>query len=39
MILNNIIGISACVMMYLSRHVESYEIVIVGRLLVGISCG
>ncbi|WAQ99525.1 GTR1-like protein, partial [Mya arenaria] len=39
MILNNIIGIAACVMMYLSRTAMSYEMVIVGRLLVGICCG
>lgn len=39
MILNNIIGIAACVLMYLSRTAEAYEMIIAGRLLVGISCG
>ncbi|XP_045193213.2 solute carrier family 2, facilitated glucose transporter member 1-like [Mercenaria mercenaria] len=39
MIINNIIGIAACVMMYLSRTAMSYEMIIVGRLLVGISSG
>lgn len=39
MILNNIIGVAACVMMYLSRTASAYEMIIVGRLLVGISCG
>ena len=39
MILNNIIGISACALMYFSHDAKSYEMVIVGRILVGISCG
>lgn len=39
MILNNIIGISACVLMYLSRTALSFEMIIVGRLIVGVSCG
>jgi len=39
MILTNIIGVSACVLMYLSRTAASYEMVIVGRFLIGLCCG
>ncbi|KAL4216553.1 Solute carrier 2 [Mactra antiquata] len=39
MILNNIVGILACVLMFISRTTDAYELIIVGRFLVGISCG
>ncbi|XP_060600218.1 glucose transporter type 1-like [Ruditapes philippinarum] len=39
MIFNSIIGIAACILMYLSRTAMSYEMIIAGRLLVGISSG
>ncbi|XP_053390309.1 solute carrier family 2, facilitated glucose transporter member 1-like, partial [Mercenaria mercenaria] len=39
MMLNNVIGIAACLMLYLSRTATSYEMIIIGRLLVGFSCG
>ncbi|KAK3577353.1 hypothetical protein CHS0354_008451 [Potamilus streckersoni] len=39
LIINNLIGIAAAVMMYISRTAGAYEVIIAGRFLVGINCG
>ena len=39
MIFNNIIGALAAVLMYFGRTADSYEMIIAGRLVVGIYCG
>lgn len=39
MIFNNIIGAAAAVLMYFSRTAGTYEMIIAGRLVVGVNCG
>ncbi|GMT14152.1 hypothetical protein PFISCL1PPCAC_5449 [Pristionchus fissidentatus] len=39
LMLNNIIAFIAAVLMTMSKYVEAYPMIIVGRLLIGINCG
>ena len=39
MLLNNILSSIACILMFLSKPIHSYEALIVGRFLIGLSCG
>ncbi len=39
MFINNIISFIACVLMFISKPVYSYELLIIGRFLIGLSCG
>jgi MFS family permease len=39
MFLNNIISSIACILMFISKPIHSYEALIVGRFLIGLSCG
>ena len=39
MFANTIISALACVMMFLSKPVYSYELLIIGRFFMGIACG
>ncbi len=39
MLLNNIISSIACILMFISKPIYSYEVLIVGRFLIGLSCG
>jgi MFS family permease len=39
MFLNNIISAIACLLMFISKPVHSYEVLIIGRFLIGLSCG
>ncbi|CAF0809145.1 unnamed protein product [Rotaria sordida] len=39
MYLNNIISSIACILMFLSKPVYSYELLIIGRFLIGLACG
>lgn len=39
MLLNNIISAIACILMFISKPVYSYEVLILGRFLIGLSCG
>ena len=37
--MNNLIGIVAAMAMVFSKHVTSYELLIIGRYLIGVNCG
>ena len=37
--MNNLIGIVAATAMVFSKHVTSYELLIIGRYLIGVNCG
>ncbi|CAF4170851.1 unnamed protein product [Rotaria sp. Silwood2] len=39
MFLNNVISSIACVLMFLSKLIYSYELLIGGRFLIGLACG
>ncbi|CAF4815035.1 unnamed protein product, partial [Rotaria socialis] len=39
MLLNNIVSVLACVLMFISKPIYSYEALIVGRFFLGLSCG
>ena len=39
MYLNNVVSSLACILMYLSKPVRSYELLIVGRFFIGLACG
>jgi hypothetical protein len=39
MYLNNLISALACVLMFISKPIYSYEVLIVGRFILGLSCG
>ena len=39
LLINNIVGIAAALAMVLSKHITSYELLIVGRCLIGVNCG
>ncbi|CAF3833594.1 unnamed protein product [Adineta steineri] len=39
MLLNNIISFIACILMFISKPRNSYELLIIGRFLIGLSCG
>lgn len=39
MFLNNIVSACACALMFISKPVHSYELLIAGRFLLGLSCG
>ncbi|XP_064596076.1 glucose transporter type 1-like isoform X2 [Liolophura sinensis] len=38
-LLNCVIGLGAGILMLTSRYADSYEMIIIGRLLIGINCG
>ena len=39
MLINNIIGILGAASMGFAQFAESYELLIMGRFLIGINCG
>ena len=39
LLMNNLIGIVAAMAMVFSKHVTSYELLIIGRYLIGVNCG
>jgi SP family facilitated glucose transporter-like MFS transporter 1 len=39
MYVNNIISAVACILMFISKPVASYEVLILGRFLIGLACG
>ncbi|CAF0825203.1 unnamed protein product [Rotaria sp. Silwood1] len=39
MYLNNVISSIACICMFLSKPIYSYELLIIGRFLIGLACG
>jgi len=39
MLANNVISILACILMFISKPVHSYELLLVGRFLIGLACG
>ena len=39
LLVNNIIGIIAATAMAFSKYVTSYELLILGRFLIGVNCG
>ena len=39
LLINNIVGIVAAMAMVFSKYVTSYELLIVGRYLIGVNCG
>lgn len=39
MYVNNIISSLACILMFISKPTYSYELLIVGRFLIGLACG
>ncbi len=39
MYVNNIISSTGCILMFISKPVYSYELIIIGRFLIGLSCG
>ena len=39
LLINNIVGIAAALAMVLSKHITSYELLIIGRCLIGVNCG
>ncbi|BFZ25739.1 hypothetical protein BsWGS_28778 [Bradybaena similaris] len=39
LLLNTVFGIVAAVLMYFSRVADSYEMIVVGRFVVGFNCG
>ena len=36
---NNIVSSLACILMFISKPIYSYEVLIVGRFFLGLSCG
>ena len=39
LLINNIVGIIAATAMVFSKYVTSYELLIIGRYLIGVNCG
>ena len=39
LLINNIVGIAASLAMVFSKQITSYELLIVGRCLIGVNCG
>ena len=39
LLINNVVGIIAATAMVFSKYVTSYELLIVGRYLIGVNCG
>ena len=39
LLLNNVVGITGALAMGASQGVESYELLIMGRYLIGVNCG
>lgn len=39
MFLNTIISFLACALMFISKPIYSYEVLILGRFLLGLACG
>ena len=39
LLVNNIVGIIAATAMAFSKYVTSYELLILGRFLIGVNCG
>ncbi len=39
MLVNNVVSITACLLMFLSKPTYSYELLLVGRFLIGLACG
>ncbi len=39
MYVNNVISSLACLLMFISKPVHSYEVLILGRFLIGVACG
>ena len=39
LLINNIVGIIAATAMVFSKYVTSYELLILGRFLIGVNCG
>ena len=39
LLISNIVGITAAIVMVFSKDVKSYELLIVGRYLIGVNCG
>ena len=37
--LNNVVGIIGAAAMGCSKYLESYELLIMGRFLIGVNCG
>ena len=37
--LNNVVGILGATAMGCSKYLESYELLIMGRFLIGVNCG
>ena len=37
--MNNVVGITGALAMGASQGVESYELLIMGRYLIGVNCG
>jgi hypothetical protein len=38
-LLNNVVGIIGAMAMGCSKYLESYELLIMGRFLIGVNCG
>jgi hypothetical protein len=38
-LLNNVVGILGAAAMGCSKYLESYELLIMGRFLIGVNCG
>jgi len=39
LLLNNVVGIIGALAMGSSKYLESYELLIIGRFLIGVNCG
>ena len=39
LMLNNILGLAGGVLMGLSKPAKSYEMIIIGRFIIGLNCG
>ncbi|UJR21530.1 hypothetical protein I4U23_024615 [Adineta vaga] len=39
MFINNIISSIACILMFISKPLHTYELLIIGRFFIGLSCG
>ena len=39
LLINNLVGIAAALAMVFSKQITSYELLIIGRCLIGVNCG
>ena len=39
LLINNVVGIVAALAMVFSKYITSYELLIIGRYLIGVNCG